>query len=120
MVSEQFEPRKSDPTQAVRSLSMDKASDRKYLERAISSGWPINHDDMARFYGLLKWAAQKAQANDDIRELNSCIRTMTVIVGQVQSDQQLAEKYGRVDEGLGTESVDHRLVHYVNAPREEL
>ena len=97
---------------------MARGKDREYLRRAISDGWPINPDDMARFYGLLKWAAQKAHDDKNPREVNACVRTMVAIVGQRQSDEQLDEKNRRLDSGQITEriAVDHALEAVMDDP----
>ena len=80
-------------------LDMTRGRDREYLRRAVTRGWPIDPDDMRRYYDMLKWASQKAMSDGDAREVNACVRTMVVIVGQRQSDEQLAE---RIASGVST------------------
>lgn len=103
---------------AAPALDMTKGKDREYLRRAVTNGWPVNPSDMAWYYEQLRWAAEQAKGQGDAREVNACVRTMVAIVGQVQADQHLADKYDRIDRGDATERIG--FTKYVALPEGEL
>lgn len=73
-------------------LDMARGKDREYIRRGIASGWPITASDLCRYKAGLDHALDLAQEAGDAREINACVKTLAVIVGQMQADEHLAER----------------------------
>lgn len=82
-------------------LDMAKGKDREYVRRGIASGWPIEAADLKRYKEGLDEALELSRTLRNPREINSCVKTLAVIVGQIQADEQLAEKV-RLEQKAGT------------------
>lgn len=71
---------------------MTKGKDREYVRRAIAGGWGVTAEDLATYKAGLDEALQLTRNAKDAREINSCVKTMAVIVGQIQADEHAAIK----------------------------
>lgn len=83
-------------------LDMTEANDRKLLQSAVVKGWPITSADMKFYYDRLKEATNTAK---NARELTSCVKVFTTIVGQVQVQEHHDIKNSRIDNDQGTDLI---------------
>lgn len=93
------------------SLDMTDGRDRRDLAAGLARGWPLEHDDLARYKKALDWALSEAVRQGRVREAASCVRTLVSIVGQVQADEHLDRKYAEAEAG-NAESVQRIVVEY--------
>ncbi len=73
-------------------LDMTKGKDREYVRTAVASGWGVTAADLKTYKQGLDEAISLARTAKDSREINSCVKTMAVIVGQMQADEHLDAK----------------------------
>lgn len=92
-------------------LDMTDGRDRRDLRAAVSRGWGVTPAKQARFMEALDRALEAAIAEGNAREINSCVKTLVSIVGQVQADEHLDRKYAEAAEG-NAETVQRIVVEY--------
>jgi hypothetical protein len=107
----------------VGTLDMTDERDRGLVRRQFTAPqgkhrrWPgIDDDTKGQFVSALRVALRWALERQDHRGVNGCVKTLAMLEGQNQSDEHLEEKYGRVDDGLATDSVAH-TVYTCEPPR---
>jgi len=74
------------------SLDVKLGKDRALLRRAVSREWGVKPGDLARYKAGLDEALEIAMQERDSRQIDSCVRTMSVIVSQMQADEHLEAK----------------------------
>lgn len=108
-----------DFTTTVGNLDLSKESDRGVLRRSLAD--PVERKQQ-RWGGLddsLRRQAVKAQAyalklatdKGNVREIDSCVRTLAMLEGQHQTDEHLEDKNKRLDDGKATESQAIQVVY---------
>lgn|GEM_PF-5504545 len=92
-------------------LDMTDGRDRRDLRAAVSRGWGVTPAKQSRFMEALDRALEAAIADGNARDINSCVKTLVSIVGQVQADEHLDRKYAEAAAG-NAESVSTIRVVY--------
>jgi len=92
-------------------LDMSDGRDRAALRAGVSRGWGVTADKQRRFMEALDRALEAAIADGNARDINSCVKTLVSIVGQVQADEHLDRKYAEAAEG-NPDGVTRIVVEY--------
>jgi hypothetical protein len=79
--------------------------DRAKLRGAIARRWPGVEERKEQYVKALDLALRWALESQDQRAVNGCIRTLTTMEAQNQSDEQMNIKYARADAGLPEETI---------------
>lgn len=86
------------------SLDMASKQDRRTLIRAVNGRWPIGDDLRSLAVEKLQSSLEHCDASE-AREVASLLRVAAAFEGQNQEDEHLVEKYQRIDDEKGTESL---------------
>ena len=97
----------------VGELDLADRGDRDFLRRAVSGGWGVTPEKMQRYSTALDAALGLALQAQDHRAVQSCVRTLATIVGQVQADQHMAVNLAARAAGLN--DIEVRVV-FEDAP----
>lgn len=92
-------------------LDMTDGRDRRDLRAAVSRGWGIESSRQRRYIEALDRALDAALADGNSRDINSCVKTLVAIVGQVQADEHLDRKYAEARDG-NAEGITRIVVEY--------
>lgn len=83
----------------MRSLDMTKRTDQAFVRRATSRGWKVRQKDLLAARDALMDALELARKKGSAREITSAVKTLAVITAQIQSDEQLQEKFEQGEKG---------------------
>jgi len=76
------------------------------ITRAINARWPIANDDKRRIKQKLMDALEVSETPRDVAAIS---KTLVAMEGQNQADDHVADKNGRLNVGLPTEVIAHKL-----------
>ena len=96
-------------------LDMANGNDRATLGSAIKKRWAITDDRKADLMRALDIAKSKAEADEDTRAIVNIGRLYKDMEAQNQTDEMIVDKNSRIDDGKGTESVEHYIVEMPKA-----
>lgn len=100
----------------VNSLDMTDPKDRAAVRRVANqcgTRWQITAEFRGELINALRAATAIAMANGAVRDMTECVKTAAVLEAQNQTDEHLADKNARLDEGKSTENNKLEVV-YVN------
>lgn len=80
------------PEAVVGSLDMTAPEDRAALRSSIAKRWPVTPQMQEDFLRALNVALRIAIEARNARDINNCVRTMGMLVGQNQADEHLVFK----------------------------
>ena len=92
-------------------LDMRDGRDRAAVRGGIARGWGISSELMAEFARGLSLAMQSSIEEQDVRGINSCVRTLAMIVRQVQDEEAQGDTGGSVEVTVryASDAADRRL-----------
>jgi hypothetical protein len=91
--------------QVTPSIDINDRKDRALIRTAVSRRWPVKQELREKVVDALDRAMTVAQEQGDVGAIVDVSKTLVVIEGQNQTDDHLADKNDRLDQGKLTERV---------------